>query len=55
MDAVCEAAEPTDDNGTIEFEDQPVITSIKIYMPEEYEQLLAGSLTEIESKITTTE
>ena len=43
VDAVCEAAEPSDDNGTILAEDQPVITSITIYTPEEYEQLLADS------------
>ena len=43
VDAVCEAAEPTDDNGTIEYEAQPVITTIMIYTPEEYEQLLADS------------
>ena len=43
VDAVCEAAEPTDDNGTIEYENQPVITSIMIYTPEEYEQLLADN------------
>jgi hypothetical protein len=30
VDAVCEAAEPTDDNGTIEADAQPVITSITI-------------------------
>ena len=30
VDAVCEAAEPTDGNGTISAEDQPVITSITI-------------------------
>ena len=30
VDAVCEQAEPIDDNGTIPAEDQPVITSIKI-------------------------
>ena len=30
VDAVCEAAEPTDSNGTISTEDQPVITSITI-------------------------
>ena len=30
VDAVCEAAEPTDDIGTISSEDQPVITSITI-------------------------
>ena len=36
VDAVCAAAEPTDDNGTVEKADQPVITSIKIYTPEEY-------------------
>ena len=36
VDAVCAAAEPTDDNGTIEKEDQPIITTITIYTPEEY-------------------
>lgn len=30
VDAVCTEAQPTDDNGTITTEDQPVITSIKI-------------------------
>ena len=30
VDAVCEAAEPTDDNGTIEADAQPVIPSITI-------------------------
>ena len=30
VDAVCKAAEPTDSNGTISAEDQPVITSITI-------------------------
>lgn len=30
VDAVCEAAEPTDNNGTIPAEDQPVMTSVKI-------------------------
>ena len=30
VDAICTAAEPTDDNGTILPEDQPVITSIRI-------------------------
>lgn len=30
VDAVCESAEPTDDNGTIPSEEQPVITSITI-------------------------
>ena len=30
VDAVCEAAEPTDGNGTIDAEAQPVITSITI-------------------------
>ena len=48
VDAVCEAAEPTDDNGTIEAENQPVITSITIYTPEEYEQLLADSTPDAE-------
>ena len=30
VDAVCEDAKPTDNNGTIPAETQPVITSIKI-------------------------
>ena len=30
VDAVCEAAQPTDDNGTIPADQQPVITSIRI-------------------------
>lgn len=30
VDAVCEATEPTDGNGTIDAEDQPVITSVTI-------------------------
>lgn len=30
VDAVCESAQPVDDNGTIEAEEQPVITSITI-------------------------
>lgn len=30
VDAVCEAAQPTDDNGTIPAEEQPVITSITV-------------------------
>ena len=30
VDAVCEDAEPTDNNGTIPAENQPVITSVKI-------------------------
>ena len=30
VDAVCAAAEPTDDNGTIAEEDQPVISYIVI-------------------------
>ena len=30
VDAICTAAQPTDDNGTISPEDQPVITSIRI-------------------------
>lgn len=43
VDAVCAAVEPTDDNGAVEAEEQPVITTITIYTPEEYEQLLADS------------
>lgn len=30
VDAICEAAEPTDDNGSIAAEEQPVITSVTI-------------------------
>ena len=30
VDAICEDAQPTDDNGTIPAEEQPVITSITI-------------------------
>lgn len=30
VDAVCEKAQPTDNNGTIQTEEQPVMTSIKI-------------------------
>ena len=30
VDAVCEAARPTDDNGTIRPEEQPVITEIRV-------------------------
>ena len=30
VDAVCEAAQPTDDNGTIPADQQPVITAIRI-------------------------
>ncbi len=37
VDAVCEAAEPTDNNGTISASKQPVITSIKIRTEEEPE------------------
>lgn len=35
VDAVCSAAEPTDDDGTIPPEQQPVITSIQIFDAEE--------------------
>ena len=34
VDAICEAAQPTDGNGTIPAEEQPVITSITIRTPE---------------------
>lgn len=37
MDAICEAAEPTDDNGTIPEDEQPVISSITIYSDENNE------------------
>lgn len=36
-DAICEAAEPTDDNGTIPEDEQPVISSITIYSDENNE------------------
>ena len=39
VDAVCAEAEPTDDNGTVEKADQPIITSIRTYTPEEYAAL----------------
>ncbi len=53
VDAVCAAAEPTDDNGTVEKADQPVITSIKIYTPDEYAALdkTDETVTVIEAKI----
>lgn len=34
VDAVCTTAEPTDDNGTISADDQPVITSVTIREPD---------------------
>lgn len=37
VDAICEAAEPTDDNGTIPEDKQPVISSITIYSDENNE------------------
>lgn len=30
VDSICESAEPVDDNGTIEADAQPVITSVSI-------------------------
>lgn len=30
VDKICEEAKPTDDNGTIPYEEQPIITSIKV-------------------------
>lgn len=30
VDAICESAQPTDDNGTIPAEDQPVISTVTI-------------------------
>lgn len=50
VDAVCAAAEPTDDNGTVEKADQPVITSIKIYTPEEYAALNEIADNDVESE-----
>ena len=49
VDAVCQAAEPTDDNGTIERDAQPIITSITVYTPDEYEQLRADSTLDSET------
>ena len=55
VDKVCAVAEPTDDNGTIEKSAQPIITSIKIYTPEEYEALdktaVEETVTVIDAKI----
>lgn len=39
VDQICEDATPTDDNGTIEADAQPVISSITIYTAEEYAAL----------------
>lgn len=39
VDAICESAQPTDDNGSIASKDQPVIKSIKAYTAEEYKAL----------------
>lgn len=50
VDAVCAAAEPTDDNGTVEKADQPVISSIKIYTPEEYAALNEAADNDAESE-----
>ena len=48
VDAICESAEPLDNNGTIAAKDQPVITSVTIYTPEEYERQVADSTPEVE-------
>ncbi len=37
VDAICSEAEPTDSNGSVAAEEQPVITTIRIYTAEEYE------------------
>lgn len=50
VDAVCAAVEPTDDNGTVEKADQPVITSIRIYTPEEYAALNEALDNDVESE-----
>ena len=39
VDAICESANPTDSNGTIPSEEQPVITSITITPAGEEESL----------------
>ena len=49
VDKICSEAEPTDYNGTIEKDDQPIITSIKIYTPEEYAALAESESAESES------
>ena len=50
VDAICEDAEPMDDNGTIELVAQPVITSVKIYTPEEYEELQKAESSDAEDE-----
>ena len=41
VDAICTAAEPTDDNGTILPEEQPVITSVNIRKESELREIVA--------------
>ena len=38
VDEICNSAEPTDDNGTISPEEQPVITSITVTAVEENDE-----------------
>lgn len=55
VDKICADAEPTDYNGTIEKADQPIITSIKVYTPEEYAALEKSESAESESNTESTE
>ena len=50
VDTICENAEPTDYNGTIEKDAQPVINSIKIYTPEEYDAIKQSESGESEAE-----
>lgn len=55
VDAVCNSAEPTDTDGTIETSAQPVINSIKIYTPEEYAVLKESEPEDTETESGETE
>lgn len=50
VDAVCGAAEPTDNNGTIPKSEQPIINSVTIYTPEEYAALSSESESQSETQ-----
>lgn len=51
VDAVCETAEPTDSNGSIDSSAQPVIAKITAYTAEEYEMLNSDNIDEGETAI----
>lgn len=55
VDVICEAAEPIDDNGTIEYENQPVIAKITAYTAEEYETMINKSSDITDENETVTE